>query len=234
MAKNNDLKIVFNQSSRLLSNKLSQLDVSVGDITESARGILADKDDYSSAAVNDEYKAIFTGKLDRYTIEDSFEFIKYGDNLRERPFSFDIFTGNRILIRRIVNRQFRIMASIAKDDFVAKKDIYIFKLKNEDFTIQYVLSIINSKLISHLKTRSSTTAKKDDFTQLTLGDIRQIKIPKIDKKSQKPFIDKVDKILELKKSGGDTSELEREIDEMVYALYNLTQEEIKTIEGELR
>ena len=33
------------------------------------------------------------------------------------------------------------------------------------------------------------------------------------------------------KSGGDTSELEGEIDVMVYKLYNLTQEEIDIVEG---
>ena len=186
--KSNDLKIIFNQSSRLLSDKLNQFNVSVGDITESARGILVDKSDYSAVVLGDEYKAVLNGKLDRYVTEDSFEFVKYGDNLRERPSSFDIFVGNRILVRRIISRQFRIMASIAVNDFVTKKDIYIFKLKNEDFSIQYILSIINSKLISYLKTKSSTTAKKDDFTQLTLSDIRQIKIPQIDAKAQKPSI----------------------------------------------
>ncbi|MGH9949663.1 MAG: hypothetical protein ACRD6X_21035 [Pyrinomonadaceae bacterium] len=40
-----------------------------------------------------------------------------------------------------------------------------------------------------------------------------------------------DCILELKKSGGDTTELESRIDEMVYELYGLTAEEIAIVEG---
>jgi len=48
---------------------------------------------------------------------------------------------------------------------------------------------------------------------------------------KKQFINKVDKILELKKSGGDTSKLEKEIDDMVYKLYNLTTEEYRNHRG---
>ena len=40
----------------------------------------------------------------------------------------------------------------------------------------------------------------------------------------------VDRILKLKKSGGDTAELENRIDQMVYGLYDLTPEEIKIVE----
>jgi len=43
----------------------------------------------------------------------------------------------------------------------------------------------------------------------------------------------VDKILEAKKENpqADTSELEREIDNLVYRLYDLTEDEIKLVEG---
>lgn len=51
--------------------------------------------------------------------------------------------------------------------------------------------------------------------------------------SQTPFIEKVNQILTLKKadSRADTSELEAEIDRMVYDLYELTEEEILIVEG---
>jgi hypothetical protein len=51
---------------------------------------------------------------------------------------------------------------------------------------------------------------------------------------QKPIIKLVDKILEAKKENPevDTSAWEKEIDQLVYKLYNLTEEEIKIVEGE--
>lgn len=41
--------------------------------------------------------------------------------------------------------------------------------------------------------------KKDDFSQLTLSDIRKLPIPKIDKTTQKPLIDIADQIIQHKK-----------------------------------
>ena len=61
--------------------------------------------------------------------------------------------------------------------------------------------------------------------------VEKIPIPQLNEKQQKPFISIVDKILALKKQGKDTTELEAQIDKMVYELYDLTPEEIKIVEG---
>ena len=37
--------------------------------------------------------------------------------------------------------------------------------------------------------------------------------------------------MEIKKSGGETAELENRIDQMVYELYDLTPDEIAIVEG---
>ena len=60
-----------------------------------------------------------------------------------------------------------------------------------------------------------------------------IPIPEATAEQQKPIIDLVDKILALKQanSTADTSEIERKIDEAVYALYSLSAEEIAVIEN---
>jgi adenine-specific DNA-methyltransferase len=51
--------------------------------------------------------------------------------------------------------------------------------------------------------------------------------------TQQPIITIVDQILTLKKenSKADTSDLENEIDELVYQLYALTPEEIEVVKG---
>lgn len=56
-------------------------------------------------------------------------------------------------------------------------------------------------------------------------------IPEIDKKTEKEIVNLVEKIIEGKKKGIDTRELENEIDKIVYGLYNLNENEIKIIEG---
>ena len=74
---------------------------------------------------------------------------------------------------------------------------------------------------------------KTTFPQVTIFSLGQIPIPKIEESFQMPFIILVDKILSAKKENpkADTRVWENEIDSMVYALYELTAEEIKLVEG---
>ena len=96
------------------------------------------------------------------------------------------------------------------------------------YPLKFVLAIINSKyamafLNNFRRHRLENYFYPDDF--------RNFPIPKIPETEQQPFIKLVDKILAEKKAGNDTSELEREIDVLVYGLYGLTDEEILIVEG---
>ncbi len=65
------------------------------------------------------------------------------------------------------------------------------------------------------------------------NDAKALPIPSVSPKQQAPIIELVDQILEAKRTNPDTdvSELEKEIDDIVYLLYNLTLEEIAIVEG---
>lgn len=66
-----------------------------------------------------------------------------------------------------------------------------------------------------------------------MGKIRDFPIAKTPREEQEPLIILVDKILEAKRTNpdADTSDLENEIDKLVYELYNLTEDEIAIVEG---
>ncbi|MDX2195570.1 MAG: TaqI-like C-terminal specificity domain-containing protein [Cytophagales bacterium] len=225
-----DLKINLNESDNSIFSKLDSIQSKLSDFSETARGILADKSNYKSEFENG-LKKVFTGNLNRYVIDETFSFIQYDDSLKEKPKSYSFFTGERILVRRIISRQFRMMATYTNVEFVCKKDIYIIKLNDENINYKYVLALLNSKLLSFYKTKNSGSAKKDDFTQITLGDIRQLPIPKIETSKQQKFVKLVDEILTAKEKNKDTTIAENEIDQLVYKLYELTEEEIKIVEG---
>ena len=53
----------------------------------------------------------------------------------------------------------------------------------------------------------------------------------VDKKTEKEIVNLVEKVIEGKKKGIDTRELEGEIDRLVYWLYGLSEEEVGIIEG---
>ncbi|MGB3840987.1 MAG: hypothetical protein WBL11_00885, partial [Bacteroidales bacterium] len=63
--------------------------------------------------------------------------------------------------------------------------------------------------------------------------LSEIPIKIVPQMDQQPFIDLVDKILAAKKDNpqADTTAWENEIDQLVYKLYDLTDEEIAIIEG---
>ena len=60
--------------------------------------------------------------------------------------------------------------------------------------------------------------------------IKRLKLQK-NKKLRDNIINLVDRIIEGKKNGIDMRELEEEVDRLVYGLYELSEEEIKIIEG---
>jgi hypothetical protein len=63
--------------------------------------------------------------------------------------------------------------------------------------------------------------------------LKDTPIPPATAEQQTSFVKLVDRILAAKRADpqADTSALEAEIDQLVYALYGLTEEEIKIVEG---
>ena len=192
------LKIVLNPAYYEILPKITTTTVRLGDITNSVRGILPNKADVKDEKA-DTLKKYFVGTLYRYIMSEEFKWVSYGNNLRESPKDYSYFCGERILVRRLISRQFRVMATYVTTEFVNKKDLYNIKVINPTFAIKYLLTIINSKLVAYLKTKGSTTATKDDFSQLTLADIRNIPVKQIPLSEQQPFIEKADIMLKLNK-----------------------------------
>ena len=94
-----------------------------------------------------------------------------------------------------------------------------------------ILGILNSKLMSYFY------AKKYFALHMQGGafgfdttSIKNLPIPQIDSTTEARFVKIVQEILESKKQGKDTQELESTIDSLVYTLYNLSDDEIATIQ----
>ena len=110
---------------------------------------------------------------------------------------------------------------------------------SKKFDLKYLLAILNSRfaycfLNSIRRHRLKNYFYPDDFRNLPIADI----LPS----QQKPFINLVDDILTITKDEdylensskqAKVHEHERQIDEMVYKLYDLTEEEIKIVEKQI-
>ncbi|MEP1304588.1 MAG: Eco57I restriction-modification methylase domain-containing protein [Balneola sp.] len=225
------LELVFDPKFYELEIKSTLNSIPLENISDTARGILSSKEDIYQEKQKGS-RPYFVGDVYRYILKEDFQWVKYGDNLKEKPRDFYYFEGKRILVRRLISRQFRMMGVIAESDFVNKKDIYNVIIQDNKYAIEYLLALINSRFFSYLKIGGSSLATKDDFSQLTLGDLRKLPIKIIPPERQIKFVELANQILALKKenSEADTSKLEAEIDQMVYELYGLTEEEIAIVE----
>ncbi len=141
------------------------------------------------------------------------------------------FTGNpRIIVLRKCAKE-PIFSYVNFDCYVSAT-FYIIKTKR--FDSKFLVGLLNSLLIRFwLKHRGKVQGNNYQIDKEPLMNIPLIKITKSNKPTADKIIALVDKILQAKEkdSKANTQELEKEIDALVYQLYNLTDEEIKIIEN---
>ena len=103
-------------------------------------------------------------------------------------------------------------------------------ITNDSFSYEYILALLNS---SYLRFLYSNIVKESGrvFPQVKLTKLKSLPIKKATKDEQQPLVKLVQEILALKKENpkADTGDLEAEIDELVFELYELTAAERKIV-----
>lgn len=163
------------------------------------------------------------------TCWDEKHWISYGAWLAA-PRSWDYFTGSRIIMRQVLGN--RLKTTLIEDDFVIDQSIFIAKLKEEFNELKYsITGQLASKLLLFYFSFSSNEFD-DLFPKIKIGEFKLLPVNKDSLKNDK-LSKKVNQILSIKKQDptADTTVLEKEIDQMVYALYGLTEEEIRIVEN---
>ena len=224
----------------LILNKIKQYSLPLKEISEVSQGlipydkyrghseeIIKNRVWHSEFKKDDTYKKELKGAdVTKYNIQWNGKlWISYGEWLAA-PRKPEFFKTPRILIREITNPN--ILACYTEEEYYNTPSI-INVINIKKYSVKYVLGILNSKLLSFYHINSSPKAKKGLFPKILVNDVRNLPIH--DKESPLNFkiIDLVDRIIELKKLDKDTQDLENQIDEMVYDLYELTEEEKKLV-----
>jgi len=152
----------------------------------------------------------------------------------------------KILIRKTGDS---IIAMIEKTGMFPEQSLYFLYDPLTDMSPEYILGILNSRVVSFYF-REKLITNKNSIAQIKKVDLDKLPIPAFDL-SQKPhkakhdnLVSLVDKMLDLKRKEaaelGDhlktviirqIDAVERAIDMAVYELYNLTEDEIKVVEG---
>ncbi len=167
--------------------------------------------------------------------------IDYGEWLAapRNPALFD--AEEKIIVRQTGDS---IIATLIGKNIIARDNLHLLLPKNSD--LKFVLGILNSKLTDFIYYQINPE-KGEVLAQVKKGHIEQLLIPVITKEtefSQEQISDSVAQLLQLNQEKIETKLqskvdqlnrridfLENKINQIIYQLYDLTDEEIKIVEG---
>jgi len=188
-----------------------------------------------------EYLPYLKGKdINRYTYSWDGDWLHYGQHLAE-PRTIDLFKGERLLVRRIVGET--LIAAYIDSDLVTGQLLQIVK-PFESGISKYLLGILNSKLMAFYF-RKKYNRQDKTFPEIRIYELCSLPIKNINdsnRKIQTEISKFVDELLRLKEEEKNLklqtklSQLqskievfENKINELVYQLYELTEDEVKII-----
>ena len=192
-------------------------------------------------------RKVLNGKnIGRYRLNWDGLYVRYdrrlltkGDNVRwGHQTSLD---GAKILTRQTADR---IIGAFEEGHYYATNSIHTTILRDseqKDFALKYVLALLNSKVLSFYYRKLISEAGQV-FCQVKLVHLRQLPLRKIPLNHQQTFVEDIETLLELgrrQQEEGETEALQKRMNNVderlgrkIYALYELTSEEIQTIEKE--
>ncbi|HUX30543.1 MAG TPA: N-6 DNA methylase [Thiobacillus sp.] len=178
--------------------------------------------------------------------------MKYGQWLAQ-PRELGMFSRPRILIREITSRPpYCINATFVNDTLLNNKSILNVLEPGDDVErLKVLCAVLNSRLMSEFYRAFAVKAVRKLFPKIVIRNLREFPIPAMLRKApynKTPEFNKISALVDLMigvhkklsaaKTPQDTTLLQRQIavtdkkiDQLVYALYGLTDEEIALVEG---
>jgi hypothetical protein len=192
-------------------------------------------------------KRAFNGEMLRYHLElGAPAYESYTPDIESsKPLSY--FNGPRILLRQLLSRRFRLQAAFTEDEFLTNQSIQSIVPHDKYPNAKALLALVNSKLLSWFFCQINLVARRDDFPKTIIKQTRELPFPKFDTttahKQHDTIVTHVERMLRLHKDlteakspeaqtrlQRDIAATDRAIDQLVYQLYGLTEDEIKLVE----
>jgi hypothetical protein len=197
----------------------------------------------------DGWRILYRGKhINKYRLMEVDEFVNYGPWLAA-PRSTKLFESPKILMRRTDDR---IRACIENEGAIAVNSCHVISIKDDldiDLPYPYILGLINSKLLQRIFELQNPQMVNKIFAEIKVVYVERLPIPPIDfsnptdKAHHDRMVDLVEQMLDLHKQLAKAKlpqaknvlqrqieTTDRQIDQLVYELYGLTDEEIKIVE----
>ena len=154
---------------------------------------------------------------------------------------WNVYSKDRIAVRQIGSIP---IVGLCKADILASNTLYSIWSKTPDFSLLYILCILNSKLIKNYW-NTTYSDNKLLFPKIKGYQLKELPIKKIPLQEQTPLIRLAEQMLDaqeqLNRAISDSDKkflqqrvdiLDKQINTVVYGLYGLTADEVKLVEGE--
>ena len=201
-----DLSIQFSKNEKLLNKILGHKDtLKLKEIINFKQGIITggNKNFLVSEKLANCEKVLTGTDFNRYKLFDSNQYIIYDIEKLHRPRKREIFESKeKILLRQ--TGAFPI-CMLDTNQYFTLDTVHNGILKQENFNIKYILSLLNSKFIKFIYENLINESGKI-FAQVKIIYIDELPIKNIPLEKQQPFIEKSDKMLSLNRELQDLSQ----------------------------
>lgn len=205
----------------------------VDDYLEVYVGIVANgiKKFLSSTKVNSNYKKYLQGKhIDNFAIYPDKLFINFiKEELHSNTDETVYLQKEKILVRKTGNR---LIAVIDEEKYFTDQSIYnLYPKRGKSVNLKIITALLNSPMLEYYFNKKMIT-NPDVFPYIKGIHLKKlpIKLPK-DKTLENKIESLVIKIIEGKRNETDVTKLKQQLNHLVYKIYELTEDEINTIEG---
>jgi type I restriction-modification system DNA methylase subunit len=202
-----------------------------------------DERPYHSGKQKEGYRPFIYGRdLKSFSVVRAKDFIKYGKWLAE-PRDEKFFEGDRIYSRKILGDT--LVVTVETKNSVADQQVYITKPRSNDVSVNSFAAILGSKLISFF-IRKYFDEVNDAFPQIKVSQLKMLPIQFGNAQQQQELSKAVQKLLEaneelsqaklenrINQLQGLIDYCTERINQLVYELYGLTEEEIRIVEGDV-
>lgn len=136
----------------------------------------------------------------RYYTNWSGLYLKYGKHLAA-PRTFNLFEGKKIIVREITGNFPKCLISTYSEELFLynRSNIAIVEKTKSDISLKYIVSVLNSKLLSYYFLKNTAKSVRKLFPKIILNDLRKFPIKKTTTLRQEPFIEKAEKMISLNK-----------------------------------
>lgn len=216
-----------------LMTKLREESVKLFDVLDIRQAIKSGNDKLyiTNTKGNDgNFQPILRGKdIKRYSLKDPHLYLLYGKHLA-CPRSKEIFEQPKILIREAGAE---ITATYDDKNYYIMSSLYNAILKDKSFSLKFLLGLLNSRLFQYIMYKLTFEKTKGAFTKAKIFHYYELPVKVCNRSEQQRVIDIVDRILSIKKSDplSNIVSLEQQLNNTIYKLYNLTEDEIMKVEG---